>query len=118
MIKFSELNLWDLWALAYIVKRGCSDDGFDYFRLWVISKGKQAFDIILSLNEEGLKSVFDEDPRLEELMSSAQEVYENKTGDIMSPVKVKQHKIKGTEWSEENLQLIFPRLCKLFDFTN
>ena len=25
-------------------QRGCSDDGFDYFRGWLIARGRQAFD--------------------------------------------------------------------------
>jgi len=116
LTNLNELNLWDLWALAYIVKRGCGDDGFDYFKSWVISKGREAFNTVLSLDESKLQSVFDEDPQLEELMSVASEVYEDKTGDIMQPVKVKQQEIKGTEWTEENLEMIFPSLCKLFDF--
>jgi hypothetical protein len=30
---------WDLWGAAYIMNRGCSDDGFVYFRGWLISQG-------------------------------------------------------------------------------
>ena len=26
----------NLWAVAYIINGGCSDDGFDYFRGWLI----------------------------------------------------------------------------------
>ena len=116
LTNLNELNLWDLWALAYIVRRGCGDDGFDYFKSWVISKGKEAFNTVLSLDENKLQSVFDEDPQLEELMSLASEVYEDKTGDIMQPVKVKQLKIKGAKWTEENVEAIFPSLCKMFDY--
>ena len=29
--KATELNTWEHWALAYIVRRGCGDDAFDYF---------------------------------------------------------------------------------------
>lgn len=29
-----------LWAAAYIINGGCSDDGFDYFRAWLIAQGK------------------------------------------------------------------------------
>ena len=36
--KFQELNHWNVWALAYISNRGCSDDSFDYFKAWVIFK--------------------------------------------------------------------------------
>src|SRR5947199_10660422 len=30
---------WDLWAAAYILGGGCSDDGFLHFRGWLISRG-------------------------------------------------------------------------------
>ena len=33
----------DLWCAAYIVNGGCSDDGFEYFRCWLMSKGKKAY---------------------------------------------------------------------------
>ena len=32
-----------LWAAAYIINGGCSDDGFDYFRAWLIAQGKIAY---------------------------------------------------------------------------
>jgi Protein of unknown function (DUF4240) len=33
-----------LWAAAYVINGGCSDDGFDYFRGWLIARGREAFD--------------------------------------------------------------------------
>jgi hypothetical protein len=33
----------DLWCAAYIMEGGCSDDGFEYFRCWLISRGKDTF---------------------------------------------------------------------------
>ena len=32
-----------LWAAAYLINGGCSDDGFDYFRGWLIVQGRQVF---------------------------------------------------------------------------
>lgn len=32
-----------LWCAAYIINGGSSDDGFDYFRCWIISRGKEIF---------------------------------------------------------------------------
>lgn len=32
-----------MWCAAYIMKGGCSDDGFEYFRNWVISRGKDVY---------------------------------------------------------------------------
>jgi len=33
-----------LWAAAYLVNGGCSDDGFDYFRGWLIVQGREVFE--------------------------------------------------------------------------
>ncbi len=33
----------DLWAVAYVVLGGCSDDGFEYFRCWLIAQGKNVY---------------------------------------------------------------------------
>jgi len=33
----------DLWCAAYIISNGCSDGGFEYFRCWLISRGKEVF---------------------------------------------------------------------------
>ncbi|MFG1805300.1 DUF4240 domain-containing protein [Streptomyces sp. NPDC049040] len=50
-------ELWDLmadsytnplWAAAYLINGGCSDDGFDYFRGWLISQGREAFERIVA----------------------------------------------------------------------
>jgi hypothetical protein len=49
--------LWDLmadsytnplWAAAYVVNGGCSDDGFDYFRGWLITRGREVFERIVA----------------------------------------------------------------------
>ncbi|HEX7305247.1 DUF4240 domain-containing protein [Lentzea sp.] len=45
--------LWDLmaasytnplWAAAYVMNGGCSDDGFDYFRGWLLTQGREVFE--------------------------------------------------------------------------
>jgi hypothetical protein len=39
---------WDLWGAAYVVHGGASDDSFEYFRCWLISKGKRVFEKVLA----------------------------------------------------------------------
>src|SRR5262245_15492561 len=34
----------ELWAAAYIINGGCSDDGFEYFRGWLIAQGKEVYE--------------------------------------------------------------------------
>jgi hypothetical protein len=114
--KASELNTWEHWALAYIVRHGCGDDAFDYFKVWAVSKGQKAFNSIKNIQENELVSIFNEDPQLEELDFLAEQIYEDKTSDLMQPVKIKANKLTGKKWDENNLQKTFPTLCKLFDY--
>lgn len=37
-----------LWAAAYVINGGCSDDGFDYFRGWLIMQGREVFEQVLA----------------------------------------------------------------------
>ena len=101
---YSELNSWDIWALAYIVRGGCGDDAFDYFKAWVISKGEKVFNGIKNLNLSKLTQYFNEDPQLEEMLYVSENAYENKTGALMPPVRVKNKKIAGKKWDEHNLE--------------
>jgi hypothetical protein len=38
---------WDLWGAGYVVHGGMSDDGFEYFRRWLISKGRAVYEQVL-----------------------------------------------------------------------
>lgn len=45
---FGELSFkaynWDLWLVAWLSRHGmCSDDGFHYLRLWLISRGRSVY---------------------------------------------------------------------------
>ncbi|MEG3634011.1 DUF4240 domain-containing protein [Micromonospora palythoicola] len=33
----------DLWGAAYLINGGASDDGFEYFRGWLITQGREVF---------------------------------------------------------------------------
>lgn len=35
---------WDLWGAASAVHGGCSDDSFEYFRRWLVSKGRDVYE--------------------------------------------------------------------------
>ncbi|MCL2403982.1 MAG: DUF4240 domain-containing protein [Defluviitaleaceae bacterium] len=69
----------DLWAVAYTVMGGCSDDGFDYFRFWLITRGKEIFTNALQ-DADSLCDVFtdSEYPEWEEVSYIPIEVLQNK----------------------------------------
>ena len=41
--RMTDAQTWDLWGAAYLVNGGCSDDGFVYFRAWLISQGRAIY---------------------------------------------------------------------------
>jgi len=38
---------WSLWGAAYVIMGGASDDSFEYFRVWLISRGRTVFEAAL-----------------------------------------------------------------------
>ncbi len=114
--KANELNTWQHWALAYMAMQGCGDDAFDYFRPWVVSRGKVAFEAIKDLDETKIVTYFNEDPQLEDLNYLAAEIYEVRTADVYAPPRIKQSKINGTRWAADQLPALYPGLCKLFGY--
>jgi len=46
--QFVRAESWDLWGAAYVANGGASDDGFAYFRYWLISRGHDAFEKVLA----------------------------------------------------------------------
>ncbi|TYB52801.1 DUF4240 domain-containing protein, partial [Nonomuraea sp. PA05] len=37
----------DLWGAAYLINGGCSDDGFEYFRCWLVGQGREVYEAAL-----------------------------------------------------------------------
>jgi hypothetical protein len=41
---WAESSRWDLWGAAYLLNGGCSADGFDYFRGWLLGQGRATWE--------------------------------------------------------------------------
>ena len=39
---------WELWGAAHVIQGWASDDTFEYFRCWLISKGRRVFERVLA----------------------------------------------------------------------
>ncbi|MBC8060088.1 MAG: DUF4240 domain-containing protein [Clostridiaceae bacterium] len=111
----------DLWAAAYIINGGCSDDGFDYFRGWLISRGKDVFEKALK-DPSSIADIIDieefEEAEFEEILYLADDAYTMKTNkkdfyDLVKPVKYTKIELA---WSEDEgcLKKMFPRLVDMF----
>jgi hypothetical protein len=71
----------DLWGAAYLIKGGCTDEGFDNFRCWLIGNGKEIYEKALE-NADSLAELgpIDKEPEWQMLLGAADEAYEESQG--------------------------------------
>ena len=113
----------DLWAAAYIINGGCSDDGFDYFRGWLIAQGEAALRSALQdpdtlsayVSREGADSYSYE---CEDMLGVAWRAYKGSTSQQMPSGEPIPYKITGESWEEDELpekySKKFPKLWAKF----
>ena len=51
----------EMWCAGYLMNGGCSDDGFEYFRLWVISRGRKAYETAMANPDNLIVYIGDDD---------------------------------------------------------
>ncbi len=108
---------WDLWGAAYAIRGGCSDDGFEYFRAWLVSQGEAVFTTAVA-SPDTLAEHFPRagDTELELMLSVASDVFERKTGGpipMRSPADL-PHTDPGEEWDFDDEDEMSRRLPKLW----
>ena len=115
----------EMWCAAYIMNGGCSDDGFEYFRNWVISRGKETYykakenpDNLISEVEEHVDGY-----EFESFWYVALQAFEQRTGKDLYDY-IDNNKFKTNEgnykhfefnWQEENPESMRKICPKLFD---
>lgn len=118
---------WDLWGVAFIINGGCSDDGFEYFRRWLLAQGRETFESTMRDPDslcENIPSGDDFEPDYEDVLHITDEVYETKTGKDLAEVRFGLEDTndtdrngsgtKGEEWEEDDLPLRFPKTWAKF----
>jgi hypothetical protein len=109
---------WDLWAAAYIINGGCSDDGFEYFLCWLIAQGQAYYEAALAdPNNVGINA----EPgnvEFEEIGYVAFEVYRGRTGrdDFWGLQERFPLLIQGKPWDEDHVHELYPKLAKKFGY--
>lgn len=104
---------WDLWAAAYIINGGCSDDGFEYFRSWLIVQGEQVFNAALA-DPETLVDRAEPDAEGEGMLHAASEAFDACVGAKLPLTSAHPPEPAGERWSEDELPRRFPRLWSMF----
>jgi hypothetical protein len=111
---FAESYDWSLWGAAYVINGGCSDDCFDYFRAYLISRGREVYQAALADPDSLADAEIEDEDEWEEWMSPTMMVVHARTGEY-SYVAPDRHARqsqdpRGDAWDEDDLERRFPRL--------
>jgi Protein of unknown function (DUF4240) len=117
---FVDAYRWELWGAAYLINGGCSADGFDDFRAWVISQGREVYEAMLQ-DPEWLASyppVIDrntyQDPLFcERILYAADFAYQSVAGRTLPEDISPPSPDLNEEWDfddEETMKRRYPRL--------
>ena len=115
----------EMWCAVYLMNGGCSDDMFEYFRNWVISRGKETY-YNAKQNPDNLISEVVENAEFYEFESFwyvALEAFRQKTGkDLYDYIDYDNFKTSEGHypqfeftWKEENPESMKKICPKLFD---
>ncbi len=116
----------ELWCATYVINGGCSDDGFQYFRCWLISLGEKAYTESMNKPDNLTKyaSMNDYENEFEEFWDIANKVFYTKTkrdlydaidpGFQYSENKYRPIKFTWEEEDPESMKKICPELFKKF----
>ena len=115
----------EMWCAGYIMNGGCSDDGFEYFRNWIISRGKEVY-YSAKQNPDSLVNEIDTDLEMYDFESFwyvALEAFKNTTGGDLYEY-IDEENFKTSEgnypdikfnWQEENPETMKAICPKLFE---
>jgi hypothetical protein len=116
----------DLWAAAYLINGGASDDGFYYFRCWLIGMGRRAYEDAIA-NPDSLADVVSPEWLAEgidaeaEIYAAAHRAWMQVTGQPDTadyPARNESGELVGADWDYDDPEAMrqnLPRLAALYD---
>jgi hypothetical protein len=110
---------WGLWAAAYIIGGGCSDDSFSDFRATLISMGRETFERALADPQSLADMDYDADnAHYEGFQYVTSQVYEELNGGKELPPRVRPRPKQpaGREWPENKVGSLYPKLAAKYDY--
>jgi hypothetical protein len=107
---------WDLWGAASIINGGCSDDAFEYFRLWLIAQGERVYREALADPETLVDRAEPDATDAESLLYAAGDAYRVETGRDLPARAGDPSEPAGERWNEGDLKHLFPKLWAAFPY--
>lgn len=100
----------DVWALAYVLRGGCSDDAFDGFRGWLILHGRRVYEAVLA-DPDGFDVARYDDREVMGLRGAAEIAFEMRAGKPMKALKARARKLGGPVLEEADFEAFLPKVA-------
>src|SRR5687768_2171504 len=121
--KIAAAHTWKLWGAAYLLNGGCSDDGFEYFRGWLVAQGQKVYEAAIADPDSLARFADPEDDyhECEDLLYAPMRAYESVTGKQLPirPGETPQApEPSGERWDFEDVDATaqhLPRLARKYD---
>lgn len=111
---------WELWGAAYVINGGCSDDGFEYFRAWLIAQGERVYNDALT-DPDSLAHLFssgqDVEAESEDMLGATWEAYRIRADSDLPRGNAVPEPDLGEGWDFEDRRVMatrYPKLTALF----
>lgn len=98
----------DLWAAAYLINGGCSEEGFDSFRGWLVAHGREV--VARSVREPDSLS------ELPAVRSAAASGAVFEAGEVLQIAATAYAQATGSELPESDVAVTRPDPAELWDF--
>jgi hypothetical protein len=110
---------WELWAAAYIIGGGCSDDAFSDFRATLISMGRQTFERALADPQSHADMGYDAKAAHYEGYQYVPAAVEKELGSGQRFPRYQPHpdEPSGKRWDEDKVVTLYPRLAKKYGYS-
>jgi hypothetical protein len=110
----------DLWGAAYLINGGASDDGFYYFRCWLIGMGREVYEAAIA-NPDSLADVVDPKSIAEtDIYAAAHQAWMAVTGKSDTdfyPARKEHAELQGEDWDfddDAEVRRRLPRLAAIY----
>jgi len=110
--KWNEAYRTDVWALAYLLRGGCSDDAFMEFRAWLIMQGRQVFEQTMAAPDGFDVARFSSDSLgCTSILDAAAVAHEMRAGKAMPQRKLEPAELAGPDCDEGEFAALLPRIA-------
>ena len=110
----------DLWGAAYLINGGASDDGFYYFRCWLIGMGRNVYEAAVANPDSLAEAVVQGIDAEAEIYAVAHQAWMTVSGRPDTdpyPARNEQAELRGEDWDfddDAEVHRRLPRLAALY----